>query len=1772
MKFYIRKWQLLRFLMFSSLGIFLLASCFQQSIPNTVQPKVDVFKTYISAQAIEPTQHSLEYSLFANGDFESIGSWQSCESASDITIEYDSDRKSNVLRTKENSCFYQSTVVEADKKLKLSCYAKTPDSNLWTAMGINFSDANWTKLDTNDFVKIESSTFNNYELITTAPQQTKYVSMWFYSEAKSSVDDCILTIVPDSPPTPVNNTSCTVNNNRTWSSVLYLPEFGNGDNASDYVADNIELKLNSDGTARLMGDIHYYTDEQRRFAVDISFSDRTTNTPQGNDTAQDGWFYYASYTGSLSGKGSYEGIQLELIANQAPALQVGEGANKQNQEYGAHIEMEANYDGKTIYLEWALGLACETIGPPVSNPPVNPIPSTGTAKTSGFVFVDNQREQRYSSGARGLSNVTLEVSKDSNNNNILDDSDQFVARTTTTENGAYSVDNLAAGKYLIEVTDESNELIRYTPTTPQPQLIELRADEETTQSFGYVRLASDLNTLSGFELLDKPTEDTRFTSIYAYSNDTLFIVGGESDASLRDVIFVYKATASGWAYSGKLKSKIPLRSDFRDNGFNGYFQLYAVDDLLIAQGSGYYVFQKNGDDWRQETKLPTQFGSSFISNGENIFIYNSTFTNSNGVSINRAIQAYKKVAGVWTRTDTEVLSGTSNFTTRLAVDGQNLFVSYKNNVTIYSINSNGELAQQAVIDLGSLEDPEEYYSVAALAVSGDNLAIGTNICCFRGLEDASQVRLFKRVGNTWQATETLTVPDFSGDGDFGASLSLLGNNLLVGAPGAPAVVFDEPQNTGEFRPAANGTAYLYTLQNGLWQFDTKFQAKDNQIGYNVKLTPYEALMVSRTSDVSLGVHSFALNQRQNLPVTASPIAEANGSISGRLFVDSNVNNQKDLNEEPLQNIEVSLYRDPDRDGIQRPEDLLDQAVTDSLGAYTFRSLPEDAYIVFVAPSSSSQSFISNNDLLQNFTPSNPSYPAKSIVLSSNQAQDNTNFNYVQRSGTSNQVYIGDRVWLDNNGNGIQERGERGVRNIRVNLYKADGSYVATKTTDFNGRFSFVAPPGRYYLQLNINERSTSISDAYGYTVAGVGSNPAIDSNVTDVNETTSVGKTDIFEMVAGIDNYDIDIGIYEDDFYPKPEDIEILVWKDISNDGIRDPFEPALPDIVVELIDDRTEQVITSAQTNTSGEILFGYGRSGASYINSLGLRTDIPYRLRFQIPAGFKAAPIPTSSVETDTVNTLPPNQSEIGPFFLKLGESFRGGSDIFPVALHKAEKQLSAITGRVWNDTNQNGIEDSGETGAANVELKLRFDSTSSGIGFQSVLTDSNGNYQFDNLVADNYVLFFSVPKAAVLTEANIGNDDTRDSDIVRSSFPSLDLALTEGETKANTDIGFIPLSAQSPLTKLLAKGQRVVDIELSTDNRLSILSTTSTTTIVDRQSLTTYQSYLEIFREQNNNWTKEQEFEFADNPSRMALSDNGSTVVVVVTEVQNNAALTKVRSYTNRSGNWLSLAEIASTSNTFNTLIQPSSDGSQLFIGKQVPVDNQAGRFDAIVEVYNLSSGAWQLQATLNASDDVAFPDTSRARSVGDLAVSGNTLVVGVRDNSFRSSSLGGAVVYQADNSGNWTFQQRFDRQGTGTEYAYFGSTVSISEVTVAIMSSNSIFFYRKNSAGTWVLEDLLKNVTNPFTAIGSTALDVQNESAIFMDTLSANRRTIRNINTVLKRNQSGAWQFEGYLEAEQGDPNNQLITTVAKANCKWIASTPWISTNNVLIYQNSFESCN
>ncbi len=135
-------------------------------------------------------------------------------------------------------------------------------------------------------------------------------------------------------------------------------------------------------------------------------------------------------------------------------------------------------------------------------------------------------------------------------------------------------------------------------------------------------------------------------------------------------------------------------------------------------------------------------------------------------------------------------------------------------------------------------------------------------------------------------------------------------------------------------------------------------------------------------------------------------------------------------------------------------------------------------------------------------------------------------------------------------------------------------------------------------------------------------------------------------------------------------------------------------------------------------------------------------------------------------------------------------------------AQAATISIGDLVWNDADKNGLQGSTESGVAGAVVEL-FCSPTGVIGgvndysLGQTVTDGNGNYEFDGLLANlNYYLVFRSASGYTFTTANVGADDTLDSDVGSTGRTSL-FTLTASSTaavKSGFDAGLVAATATS------------------------------------------------------------------------------------------------------------------------------------------------------------------------------------------------------------------------------------------------------------------------------------------------------------------------------------------------------------------------------------------
>lgn len=189
--------------------------------------------------------------------------------------------------------------------------------------------------------------------------------------------------------------------------------------------------------------------------------------------------------------------------------------------------------------------------------------------------------------------------------------------------------------------------------------------------------------------------------------------------------------------------------------------------------------------------------------------------------------------------------------------------------------------------------------------------------------------------------------------------------------------------------------------------------------------------------------------------------------------------------------------------------------------------------------------------------------------------------------------LGDRVWEDLDGDGIQDDGEPGLADVTVHLYKQGWGLLNTTTTDANGVYTFthlIPVTGTYTVTFELPP---------DYLFAP--QNAAGDDNLdSDVDPVTGVSPLITPENDQVIHN--LDAGMY------RLASVGDCAWRDLDRDGYQDASEIGFPGIDVSLYN-TSATLIASTTTASDGSYSF----------------TDLlpgVYWLKFTVPQGYGFTP----------------------------------------------------------------------------------------------------------------------------------------------------------------------------------------------------------------------------------------------------------------------------------------------------------------------------------------------------------------------------------------------------------------------------------------------------------------------------------------------------------------------------------------------------------------------
>ena len=462
-----------------------------------------------------------------------------------------------------------------------------------------------------------------------------------------------------------------------------------------------------------------------------------------------------------------------------------------------------------------------------------------------------------------------------------------------------------------------------------------------------------------------------------------------------------------------------------------------------------------------------------------------------------------------------------------------------------------------------------------------------------------------------------------------------------------------------------------------------------------------------TKDNTSGDITLELNDPIKENVNFGYISD--NSISGTIYRDDNRSNSLNGGEAGYPEQTVQLL---DKAGA-----VIKTTKTDANGNYSFDNLPDGTYSVKVVKDGALTDLEQTED--PDATKDSASEP---IVLNEdNPTKKNVNFGYVP------DYFIKGTIYRDGNRSGALDAGEKLYKGVTVNLVDADGTVVATTTTDADGTYSFdKLPAGTYSVKV--------VQDGPIASLEQTGDPDATKDNASE-------------PITLNNDNpstTDVNFG------YVNNNSLSGTVYRDDSRNGDQDGTEPGYSGVTVQLLD-ASGNVVATTTTDANGAYSFS------------------------KLPDGTYSVKVVKDGELADTEQTEDPdankdNASE--PVTLGEDNPTKDHIDFGYVPDY-------SIHGLVYRDGDRNEMHGATEKGYANQTVELR---DKDGKVVATTTTDANGAYSFSKLPAGDYTV--KVVKDGALTDL----DQTEDPDSTKDSASGVISLSNDHRTETDVNFGYI------------------------------------------------------------------------------------------------------------------------------------------------------------------------------------------------------------------------------------------------------------------------------------------------------------------------------------------------------------------------------------------------
>ncbi|MCL6539654.1 MAG: hypothetical protein K6T87_03525 [Roseiflexus sp.] len=462
----------------------------------------------------------------------------------------------------------------------------------------------------------------------------------------------------------------------------------------------------------------------------------------------------------------------------------------------------------------------------------------------------------------------------------------------------------------------------------------------------------------------------------------------------------------------------------------------------------------------------------------------------------------------------------------------------------------------------------------------------------------------------------------------------------------------------------------------------------------------------------------------------SRVVSAVGDLTVRVYTDSDRDGQYDSGEPGVSGVPVSVYN--------TDNNLLFSVNTNASGLAIFPNTPNGDYRVEVTNPGNGAPNGTVISLPGSTTPGQDNALVFFVTINNAPVQRDVGLRSLDASGVDTGVTteyrtIVVRAWDDRDANGIQDAGEPGINGLTLGLYNPSNALVVTATTGPDGTYRFVDT-----VPANVSNYTIRVTGGIpaGYVLTTQDANFNLeDRRDSDAQLVAGEPRITVPNRPRGVNDDSLDVGFSRGA-------VSGFVWRDLNQNGLRDPGEPFINGVTVELRDS-SDTLIGAPQTTRS---ILNDPANRAGFFEFVSVPLTATYRVRipndeFNNPTDLlfgHATPLNQTATPPAIGDQGLVNGTTDGPLVIGAGDFLQTPDFTLNATNRRNETSnfglyAGTVGDFVWHDVNRNGIVDGGEgaLGLAGALLFVDLDSDCLiDTGELTTTTNTSGYYLFDSL----------------------------------------------------------------------------------------------------------------------------------------------------------------------------------------------------------------------------------------------------------------------------------------------------------------------------------------------------------------------------------------------------------------------------------------------------------